>query len=147
MKPIVTSLIFLSAVGLAGSAAAAPELVGIRAMDRIVAQSSQEIRLADRRHDRYDRHDRYNRYDRHGHSHRRHRNDWIGPVVAGALIGAIIANQNSTVSRHRQHGGDSYRDAKRRCASDYRSYDWESDTYVTYGGTVKLCPYVRSYYR
>ena len=33
--------------------------------------------------------------------------------------------------------------AKRRCANRYRSYDWDSDTYTTYGGRKKVCRYVR----
>lgn len=83
--------------------------------------------------------------------------NWVGPAVGGAILGAIIANQAQSrpayreeviyreapvyreVPVYRDDRGD-YRDAKRRCASRYRSYDWRSETYVGYDGVVRSCP-------
>jgi hypothetical protein len=33
--------------------------------------------------------------------------------------------------------------AKERCARRFRSFEWESGLYTTYGGQTKLCPYLR----
>lgn len=107
-------------------------------MDQIVAESSRELRLAHKRHRRDGR--------RHSRRYSR-RNNWVGPAVAGVILGAIIANETSKPRRHyRNYDRRDYRAAKRRCDDKYRSYDWDSDTFVTYGGKVKLCPYVKPYY-
>ncbi len=73
--------------------------------------------------------------------------------VAGALTGAILSNAARADDRHyrrshrhhRRHYRGGYRAAKRRCAARYRSYDWDSDTYVDYDGRVRTCRYVRPY--
>lgn len=36
-----------------------------------------------------------------------------------------------------------YRAAQDRCARRYRSYSYRTDTYTTYSGQKKLCPYIR----
>lgn len=83
--------------------------------------------------------------------------NWVGPAVGGAILGAIIANQAQSRPVYREEviyreapvyrevpvyrdDRGSYRDAKRRCASRYRSYDWRSETYVGYDGAVRSCP-------
>ena len=33
--------------------------------------------------------------------------------------------------------------AKERCAHRFRSFEWDSGLYTTYGGRRKLCPYLR----
>jgi hypothetical protein len=33
--------------------------------------------------------------------------------------------------------------AKERCARRFRSFEWETGLYTTYGGRRKLCPYLR----
>jgi hypothetical protein len=137
MKPLLTSLLFLASFSTSGLAVAETNLVDSASMDRIVTHSSQEIRLAQRHH-------HPGRGSGRHHSGRHSRHNWVAPLVAGALIGAIIANSNS---QPQFSGKGAYRSAKRRCARDYRSYDWDSDTFVTYSGVVKLCPHVREYYR
>ncbi|MBF0255938.1 MAG: hypothetical protein HQL47_05635 [Gammaproteobacteria bacterium] len=166
MKILSRLVFFVTGFAFTGLAAAAPvELVSQASMDRIFASASQEVRLAEV----YDRHHRPNRPSQRP-SHRPEKKDkhnWVGPVVAGALIGAIIANSNSSKSNnnysysytepkpyynqhnhYNQHGQrKGYRSAKRQCAAEFRSYDWDSDTIVNRKGRVKLCPYVRPYVR
>lgn len=70
--------------------------------------------------------------------------------IAGALVGGIAAHAytknryNRGSSRGYRRG--SYRNAQDRCARRYRSYSYRTDTYVTYSGYEKLCPYVRPWY-
>ena len=33
--------------------------------------------------------------------------------------------------------------AEERCASRFKSFDWDTGLYTTYGGRQKLCPYLR----
>lgn len=69
--------------------------------------------------------------------------------ILGAIIGGVVAHQltkNSHAAPRRSYSGDGYQAAKNRCARKYRSYNWRSDTFVTYSGVRKLCPYVRPYY-
>ena len=69
----------------------------------------------------------------------RSRGRGIGGFVAGAML---VAAANSRSSRG---ASDGYMAAKRRCASKYRSFDWESDTYIAKGGRVKTCKFVKRY--
>ena len=137
----------------------AANLVDAKTMDSIVAKSTQETQLARRdghggRGDRGGRHgghggrgDWGGRHGGHRGGHYR-RNDWVGPAVGGAILGAIIANQASSRPYREEviyrevpvYREDGYAAAKRRCAAKYKSYDWRSETYVTYGGQVRSCP-------
>ncbi|MBF0256461.1 MAG: BA14K family protein [Gammaproteobacteria bacterium] len=136
MRATIKPLFFTAALLAAGAVQAEPDWLDGARMDRIYAESRQEIQLAQR-------YRTYDRYPRHRPSRRS--NNWVAPLVAGALIGAIISNHSSQTTYGYSNKG-AYKSAKRRCAREYRSYDWDSDTFVTYGGVVKLCPYVRSYY-
>jgi len=81
-----------------------------------------------------------------GHSvyrgHRGHRGGWgrgggIGLGIAGAIIGsAIIANEGY---RYRRYQGVS---GRQQCANTYRSFDWDSGTYMGYDGVRRVCPYL-----
>lgn len=134
MKLLIKPLLIATALLATGPVQAQPKWVNDASMDRIYAQSSQDIQLAHG----------YRRFDRYpSRRSSRRSNNWAAPLVAGALIGAIIAHSSSQA---RTGGNNAYLSAKRRCAQKYRSYDWDSDSFVTYGGVVKLCPYVRSYY-
>lgn len=78
------------------------------------------------------------------------RRGWVAPLVGGAIVGAVIANQAKSAPReeviyreepvYRERGRGDYRESKRRCAARYRSYDWRSETYVGYDGRVRSCP-------
>jgi hypothetical protein len=158
---IALTLVTSSGVA-AGQEVVGPLLLDGAAMDSVVNSAMKAVRLAqrDRRAARSangQRHHRGNRSARgqqsrrvhpqgrrdYGRGHRGHgrRNHWVAPALVGVLVGAAIASQ-STGRRH--HSG--YQAAKRRCDRNYRSYDWDSDTFVTYSGKVKLCPYVRAYH-
>lgn len=134
----VLVLVFSSALGAIEMGRSLDRgMIDLSTMDQIVAQASQEIRLAHRR-------GRGRGYRRSGR-----RNRWVGPAVAGALIGAIIADQSYRRPRYyyRDYSDrGSYRAAKRRCARKYRSYSWRTDRYTTYSGKKKLCPYVRRFH-
>lgn len=116
----------------ADTASLRANLVDAKTMDALFAQSTKETQLA-RRGGRSVRGGRSYSRPRHGSS--RSSNSWVAPAVGGAIIGAIIANQASSASRSSSHEA-----AKRRCAEKYRSYDWRSETYVTYDGRVRSCP-------
>lgn len=61
----------------------------------------------------------------------------IGLGIAGAIVGsAIIANEGY---RYRRYDGVS---GAQRCANTYRSYDWDSGTYMGYDGVRRTCPYL-----
>ncbi|MBU2583677.1 MAG: BA14K family protein [Alphaproteobacteria bacterium] len=72
---------------------------------------------------------------RHRYTRRRALTRGIG-IGIGIGIVAIIA-------KHAAHS--EFQAAMRRCARDYRSFDWETGTYITYSGDVRLCPYLRPY--
>lgn len=133
--------------GFAGAGVAAPNPAAglyepdLALMDQVVNSSRGEIQLA-----------------------RRGRNAaLIGGLVAGALItGAVMSNERREERRPQYYerpqyerrnyyydrgyrGDGGYQAAKRRCANTYRSYDWRTDTIITYEGYERLCPFVRPY--
>jgi hypothetical protein len=56
-------------------------------------------------------------------------------IIGGIIIGAIIAEAIRE--------GRATDWAMARCARQFRSFDPETGTYVTYGGEVRVCPYLR----
>ena len=63
----------------------------------------------------------------------------IGLGIAGAIIGgAIIANEGYRYRRYRYAGVS----ARQQCADTYRSFDWDSGTYMGYDGVRHVCPYL-----
>lgn len=80
----------------------------------------------------------WNRRDRRRHWNRygRRYNDRINPgaFIALGVLGALI---NSGVSE--SHA----RSAMERCANRFRSFEWNTGLYTTYGGDKRLCPYLR----
>ena len=63
----------------------------------------------------------------------------IGLGIAGAIIGgAIIANQGYSY-RERRYSRVS---GRQQCADTYRSFDWDSGTYMGYDGVRHVCPYL-----
>jgi hypothetical protein len=80
--------------------------------------------------------------DRRGRGHRHHRRRHRGGDGWGAagIIGAIVAG--TIIAAAIQEGRADERDME-RCAEEYRSFDWETGTYITYDGEERICPYLR----
>lgn len=57
-------------------------------------------------------------------------------IGIGLGIVALIARESANAE---------FRAAMRRCDRRYRSFDWETGTYVNGQGRVRLCPYLRPY--
>ncbi len=38
--------------------------------------------------------------------------------------------------------GAGYGDARQRCAARFKSFEWDTGLYTTYGGVKRLCPYL-----
>lgn len=57
-------------------------------------------------------------------------------IGIGIGIVALIAREAANAE---------FQAAMRRCARRYYSFDWETGTYVTNSGHVRLCPYLRPY--
>lgn len=84
---------------------------------------------------------------------------WSGPGIglgigAGLVAGAIIADR--AYAPRRGYYYDTYAsegpyyypegysgDPRRICAQNFRSFEWDSGMYTTYGGERRLCPYLR----
>jgi len=81
-------------------------------------------------------------YRGHYGGYRGHRGGWgrgraIGLGIAGAIIGsAIIANEGYRYRRYQSVSG------RQQCANTYRSFDWDSGTYMGYDGVRRVCPYL-----
>lgn len=81
------------------------------------------------------RHDRRWR-ERHWRRNRHHyRDDWNPAAYIGlGIIGALVSQGLSE---------DAANSAMNRCASRFRSFEWDTGLYTTYGGEKVLCPYLR----
>ena len=83
---------------------------------------------------------------------------WRRPVVglgigAGIVAGAIIANQAYRPRRGAYYDTYAYDgpyyypaeyrgDPRKICADHFRSFEWRTGLYTTYGGERKTCPYL-----
>lgn len=80
---------------------------------------------------------------RHRHRHYRHRhhrhNRNIGLGIGLGIIGGIIANEAYRSNAYGYEGGD----PRAACAQQFRSFEWNTGMYTTYGGDRVLCPYLR----
>jgi hypothetical protein len=97
------------------------------------------------------------RYRRWGGGYGRHRGHYGRGVALGlgaAIVGGIIANE---IYRPRPgyyyddyaYDGPYYRpsrfagDGRELCAQNFRSFEWNTGLYTTYGGEKRVCPYLR----
>lgn len=68
--------------------------------------------------------------------YRGYRNRNIGLGIGAAIIGGVIISQAARAGTYSQG-------ARQHCADTYRSFDWESGTYMGYDGERHVCPYLR----
>jgi hypothetical protein len=81
-------------------------------------------------------------YRHGGYRYSRGRN--VGLGIAAAIVGGVVLSQaarsNGYYDRRYRTSGSS---AAQRCADTYRSFDWDSGTYMGYDGERHVCPYLR----
>ncbi len=81
---------------------------------------------------------------RHRHRHWRHRhhrhNRNIGLGIGLGIIGGVIASEAYRSNAYGYEGGG---DPRAACAQRFRSFEWDTGMYTTYGGDRVLCPYLR----
>jgi hypothetical protein len=72
----------------------------------------------------------------------------VGLGIAAAIIGGVVISQAARANnysggyyerRYRASGSS----AAQHCADTYRSFDWDSGTYMGYDGERHVCPYLR----
>jgi hypothetical protein len=80
------------------------------------------------------------RYGRHRH-YRHRRGGNIGLGLGLGVIGGSIASEayRSNAYGYGYDGGD----PRAACAQRFRSFEWNTGLYTTYGGDRVLCPYLR----
>lgn len=66
---------------------------------------------------------------------------YIGLGIAGAIIGDALSED-----AYGNEEGPGYAEgssgARERCASQFRSFEWDTGLYTTYQGDKRLCPYL-----
>lgn len=122
------------------------------ASSRTLSPNSDIVQVRERRRGEYRRrggdwngsrnYRRYRDYDNDGWGNS---GAYIGLGIAGALIGGAIAegayDDGPGYSEGTGYGGGSS-GAMQRCAAQFRSFEWETGLYTTYGGERRLCPYL-----
>ncbi|MGF1620648.1 MAG: BA14K family protein [Rhodomicrobiaceae bacterium] len=71
---------------------------------------------------------------RYNRRYRRDRGFNPGVAIGLGILGAMIA---------RGHSESYARSAMQRCDDRFRSFEWSTGYYTTYGGQKRLCPYLR----
>jgi len=64
----------------------------------------------------------------------------FGAGLAVGIIGSIIAHGVAREHADR-YGDDEWR--WRKCDREFRSFEWDTGMYTTYGGERRVCPYLR----
>jgi len=92
-------------------------------------------------------------YRRYGYGRGWGPGPWLG-LGAGVVIGSIIANEAYRPRRGYYYDDYAYNgpyyypsgysgDPRAICAQNFRSFEWNTGLYTTYGGERRLCPYLR----
>ncbi|HEX6000147.1 MAG TPA: hypothetical protein VFZ16_12260 [Hyphomicrobiaceae bacterium] len=92
---------------------------------------------------------RYRHYRRfhHHHHHGGRFGRGVGVGIGLGIIGGIIASEAYRSAP--AYADDEVYDApppgdpRELCARNFRSFEWNTGLYTTYGGEKKLCPYLR----
>jgi hypothetical protein len=95
------------------------------------------------------------RYRRWGGGYgRRHYGRGVALGLGAAIVGGIIANEiyrpragyyyddyayDGPYYRPSRYGGN----GRQLCAQNFRSFEWNTGLYTTYGGEKRVCPYLR----
>lgn len=91
---------------------------------------------------------------RYRHYRHRHRGRNLALGLGVGVLGAIIASEAYRPRAgyyydDEPYDGPYYRpsgyagDARALCAQNFRSFEWNTGLYTTYGGDKRLCPYLR----
>jgi hypothetical protein len=137
---------FLKQLGLAGAlgamiafapgaapvpANAMPNIADKNVVAPGVSEKVTEVQKWRRGRRDWDRGERRRHWNRYGH-----RYDRINPgaFIALGFLGALV---NSGISE--SHA----RSAMERCDERFRSFEWDTGLYTTFGGDKRLCPYLR----
>ena len=126
---LAASLAFAPTIA-SSTASAAPITVGNS--DIGFTNSKNIVKVRDHRRGRHSRNWRRNHW-RHNRG-RYHDNFNPGAYIALGVIGALVDRGLSESSA---------RSAMERCNQRYRSFEWDTGLYTTYGGEKRLCPYLR----
>lgn len=100
--------------------------------DGAMLSEGENVQLVQRRGRSYRRGPRA-RDRRSYRDRRRSRGRDVGIGIGAVIVGGIIASQAARADRQ----------AMLQCDARFRSFDWDTGTYVTYGGDVRVCPYLR----
>jgi hypothetical protein len=76
------------------------------------------------------------RWRGHRHWRHHHRHHYGRDLAIGLGLGVLGA----IASQPRYYYSD---DARARCAARFRSFEWDTGLYTTYGGDKRVCPYLR----
>ena len=74
-------------------------------------------------------------------------NDWINPGayiglgIAGAILSGALS-EGSMMTTTDLGTAEALSAAMQRCAAQFRSFEWDTGLYTTYGGEKRLCPYL-----
>ena len=133
------------------SAEAAPMTGASEGVEAQGAKSAFDVTQVDYRRGYYGG---YNRYG-YGYGNRYRYGSYFGfGLATGVVIGAVVANSyyrprpgyyyddyayEGPYYRPAGYGGD----PRVLCAENFRSYEWKTGLYTTYGGEKKLCPYLK----
>ena len=135
---------FALAVPAATMSAQAAPAAASAASTRAISTNSEIVQVQDGRRRHHD--------GRRNHRHHRggHNDGWgnsgayLGLGIAGAIIGGALSegyDDGPGYSDGVGYSGDSS-GAMQRCASQFRSFEWDTGLYTTYAGEKRLCPYL-----
>jgi hypothetical protein len=94
------------------------------------------------------------RYRGHRHFRHRHRGRNLALGIGVGVLGAIIASEAYRPRAGYYYDDEAYDgpyyapsgfsgDPRTLCAQNFRSFEWNTGMYTTYGGERKVCPYLR----
>lgn len=82
---------------------------------------------------------RYRGHRHHGWRHRHHHRHHFGRDLAIGLGLGLLGSAIASQAPGYYYSGD----ARSRCAARFKSFEWDTGLYTTYGGDKRLCPYLR----